>query len=119
MALEAAGLAVGVFALAGAFKDCIDHFSLIRAARRTGRDYDILETKLDIEKTLLFQWADQVRLLKDDYDPRLDKPVVQNAVFSIFDMIRFLLSESDALEAKYGLRKGRKVQAKQGEIWAY
>jgi len=105
MALEAAGLAVGVFALAGAFKDCIDLFSLIRAARRTGRDYHILETKLDIEKTLLFQWADQVRLLNDDYDRRLDNPVVQKAVLSILDMIHSLLSESDALEAKYGLAK--------------
>jgi hypothetical protein len=57
---EVAGLFLGAVALLGTFKDCIDLFSYISAARSLGNDYEILNTKLDIEKTLLLQWADRV-----------------------------------------------------------
>lgn len=52
---EAVGLAVGAITLIGVFKDCIDLFAYISAARSSARDREILNTKLDIEKTLLLQ----------------------------------------------------------------
>jgi len=66
--MEAAGLAIGIFVLAGAFKDIIDLFALFTASRSMGRDLTLLETKLNIEKTRLLQWAESVRLLAADYD---------------------------------------------------
>jgi hypothetical protein len=60
---EVASLVLGaavVAALVGVFKDCIDLFSLISAARSLGCDYDLLEVKLDVEKTLFLQWAERV-----------------------------------------------------------
>ncbi|KAK4188091.1 hypothetical protein QBC35DRAFT_550639, partial [Podospora australis] len=50
--MEAAGLSVGVIALAGLFKDIIDIFALFTASRELGRSYEHLETKLELEKTL-------------------------------------------------------------------
>lgn len=57
---EAAGLVLGVVALAGLFKDCVDLFSYIKAAQAMGSEYHLLETRLDIEKTLLLRWAERV-----------------------------------------------------------
>ncbi|KAH6869681.1 hypothetical protein B0T10DRAFT_541623 [Thelonectria olida] len=54
---ETAGLVLGVVTLAGTFKDCVDLFSYFLSYRSLGRDYEILVAKLDVEKTLLLQWA--------------------------------------------------------------
>jgi len=48
-------LAIGILALAGTCKDCIELFSYISSAKSLGRDYELLDVKLDIEKTLLLQ----------------------------------------------------------------
>ncbi|ENH75740.1 hypothetical protein FOC1_g10003902 [Fusarium oxysporum f. sp. cubense race 1] len=59
---EAAGLALGVLGLAGligAFKDTIDLFNTAVDMHHMGRQYQVLDIKLDIEKTLLLQGADR------------------------------------------------------------
>ena len=102
---EAVGVALGALALLSAFKDCIDLFSTISAAKSLGVDYEILNTKLDIEKTLLLQWVDRVRLLDpSDYDRRLDDLRINKAVSSILTSIRLLLSESANLQNRYGMK---------------
>jgi hypothetical protein len=100
---EAAGLAVGAVALIGAFKDCIDLFAYILAARSFARDCDILNTKLDVEKTLLLQWAERVRLLKRPWDPRLNDAGNYALVERILESVRKLLSEGRELQSRYGL----------------
>ncbi|KAF5595299.1 uncharacterized protein FSUBG_9199 [Fusarium subglutinans] len=73
---EVAGLAlgaVGVVGLIGAFKDTIDLFGLSADSRDLGRDYEILRIKLDIQKTLLLQWTDCIRLLLTDAATLRDK----------------------------------------------
>ncbi|KFA77438.1 hypothetical protein S40288_03077 [Stachybotrys chartarum IBT 40288] len=102
-AMEAAGLAIGIFALAGSFGDCVDLFSYFSSYRSIGRDYEILEAKLDVEKTLFLQWARRVRLLQPDYDERLDDPDLQRAIFRVLSSIRSFLSEGSALQKRYGL----------------
>ncbi|KAK9416019.1 hypothetical protein SUNI508_09979 [Seiridium unicorne] len=72
---EVAGLvlgAVGVVGVRGAFKNAVELFSLINAPQKFSRDYEITSTQLDIEKLILLQGADHVRLLGEDYDRRLD-----------------------------------------------
>ena len=73
---EAAGLALGVVALAGIFKDCIDLFGYITASRNLGQDYDLLTTKLDVKKLLLLRWSERVGLFHPNYDCRLDDPSI-------------------------------------------
>lgn len=100
---EAAGLAVGAIALVGAFKDCIDLFAYISAARSFARDCEILNTKLDVEKTLLLQWAERINLLRTPWDTRLDEPANYALVERILDSVRKLLSEGGELRKRYGL----------------
>ncbi|KAH9907534.1 hypothetical protein F4778DRAFT_545284 [Xylariomycetidae sp. FL2044] len=103
---ETAGLILGIVTLAGAFKDCVDLFAYISASKSMGKDHEILNTKLDIEKTLLLQWASRVGLYQPDhYDPRLDDPTVQRVVFKTLSCILHLLSSSVELERDYGLEQ--------------
>ncbi|KAL9574066.1 hypothetical protein ACKAV7_001842 [Fusarium commune] len=67
---EVAGLALGVLGLAGltgAFKDTIDLFNTVVDMHHMVRQYQVLDIKLDIEKTLLLQWAERVKLLQTDH----------------------------------------------------
>ena len=117
---EAAGLAIGVVALAGSLRDCVELFSYFSAARSFSKDFEVLATKFDLEKTLLLQWADRVNLLehqveydddrrmdvlKYDYDARLDVPGTQKAVGQILASIKLLLSSGADLKQRYGLKK--------------
>ncbi|KAF5654929.1 hypothetical protein F25303_1010 [Fusarium sp. NRRL 25303] len=104
---EVAGLALGVLGLAGligAFKDTIDVFNTVVDMRHMGRQYQILDIKLDIEKALLLQWADRVKLLQADHDVRLDEPNTQTLVLRILGSVRSLLTDADQLQKRYGLR---------------
>lgn len=104
---ETAGLVLGVVALAGTFKDCVDLFTYFSAYRSLDRDYEILVAKLDVEKTLLLQWAVRVRLLRPDHDLQLDDSTTQNAVAQVLASIRQLLGESSSLQERYGLKQYR------------
>ena len=101
---EVAGLALGVVGLAGvvgAFKDVVDLFSLFVDSKHLGRDYEILDTKLDIEKTMLLLWAERVGLFRPDYDHRLDIPSTQETVFRVLACIRSLLSDASQLKPSF------------------
>ena len=107
---EAAGLALGIVALAGVFKDCVDLFAYISASRNLGQDYELLNIKLDIEKTLLLQWAFRVGLHSESqYDTRLDQPNVERAISGVLSGIVLLLSDSQKLQSRYGLQETETV----------
>ncbi|KAK0648964.1 prion-inhibition and propagation-domain-containing protein [Cercophora newfieldiana] len=105
--MEAVGLAIGTIGLIGAFKDAIDLFALFTASRSFGRDFVILLTKFDIEKYLLLQWAEQVKLLDhtagEFYDVRLNREDIQVSVAQILSCIRLLLSDTAELKRRYGV----------------
>ena len=103
---EIAGLVLGVVGIAGVigvFKDTVEVFNLIAESRHLGRDYEILKTKLDIEKTLLLMWASRVRLLSPDYDRRLDDPDVRKLVVRMLECIASLFANVPDIIARYGL----------------
>lgn len=102
---EAVGVVLGVVALVGTFKDCIDLFSYISTSRSLGRDDELLDAKLHVEKALLLQWAHRVRLLSREYDERLDDSTTSSAVTRILASIQHLMSESSLLQERYGLRQ--------------
>ncbi|KAI0191102.1 prion-inhibition and propagation-domain-containing protein [Astrocystis sublimbata] len=101
---EPIGLVLGLVGLIGTFQSCISLFSLFLSSRALGRAYHILDTKLHVQKALLLQWATRVRLVHDDYDKRLDDPILQSTISRILAGIKLLLSESTLLEQRYGLR---------------
>ncbi|WZH42003.1 prion-inhibition and propagation-domain-containing protein [Fusarium acuminatum] len=115
--MEAAGLTIGAVALISLFKDCVDLFSMITAARRLGQDAAILETKLDVERMLLLRWSDRVGLLQFfNYDQssneslnpssiQLRDPETQKIVLQVLACIKSLLSEGEALQQSYGLQQ--------------
>lgn len=103
---------VGVAGVIGAFKDTIDLFNLIADSRHLGRDHEILETKLDIEKTLLLQWAHRVRLLSPDYDRRLDDQDAQRLVVRILGCVAALLKDAPELTQRYGLIEAEETSKK-------
>ena len=108
---EAAGLAVGVLALAGTFKDCVELFSYFSVAKSFASDFELLATKLDIEKLVLLQWADRVRLLREDYDDRLDVDSTRKAVAQILASINSLLSNASELNTVYGVKQIASTEA--------
>ncbi|KAI0850613.1 prion-inhibition and propagation-domain-containing protein [Daldinia vernicosa] len=105
---EIAGLVLGVAGLVGvigAFRDAIDLFNDFMSSREFGRDYEILETKFDIERTILLQWSEQVGLLRPDYDRRLDDVNIQCAIARILGCIKLLIGDEAQLKDRYGLGK--------------
>lgn len=106
--MEAAGLAVGIVALISSVKDCIDVFQYFTVAKSLGHDFEILSTKLDVEKVLLLQWVQRTRLLQPGYDRRLDDPGIRDLVTQVVSSIMLLLSDTKSLQDKYGVRQARK-----------
>ncbi|RKK40945.1 hypothetical protein BFJ67_g10717 [Fusarium oxysporum f. sp. cepae] len=104
--MEVAGLTLGAVALASLFKDCVDLFSMITAARDLGRDAAILDTKLDVERMLFLQWSERVGLLKQDSTNLLScDEDTRQIVSRVLKSVKDLLSESQALQRDYGLKK--------------
>lgn len=101
---EVAGLTIGAIALIGTFKDCIDVFGMIISARSLPENVEILNTKLDIEKLLLLQWADRVGLTEPKhYDTRLDDPDLNRIITRVLESIQGLLKDGNTLRDRYGL----------------
>ncbi|KAK3493378.1 prion-inhibition and propagation-domain-containing protein [Neurospora crassa] len=103
--MEPVGFAIGVIGLAGVFKSCVELFGYFSTYRSYGHDYNTLDTKLHVEKAVLLQWADRVRLLHQDYDQRLDNPTTRKAVSDILTSITHLLSETSSLQQRYGVEQ--------------
>ncbi|KAI0380623.1 prion-inhibition and propagation-domain-containing protein [Hypomontagnella monticulosa] len=108
---EVAGLVLGIVGLIGTFRDTIDLFNDFMAFRNLGRDYEILITKVDIEKTILLQWVEHVKLLEPDYDKRLDDTDTQRAVARILGCIKLLMSDEAQLKHRYGLVEDHAIEA--------
>lgn len=101
---EAAGLTLAVVAMTSLFKDCVDLFLYIDSAKNSNREYQVLDTKLDIERTLLVQWAERVKLTSRDYDHRLDDDRTNEAILKVLRSVKELLDNGNQLRTRYGLQ---------------
>ena len=102
---EAAGLVLGVAGLAGLFSLCVQSFDLVQMGRTLGRDYEILETKYEATKVRFMIWGEAMGMTNpDDYDARLDNPMIQSTICRILNCIRFLFADGNVLASRYGLR---------------
>jgi len=84
---EAAGLAIGVAALALTLQDCLDLYSYISSGLSLDRDLEISTTKLDIEKLVLLEWAESIRLTSETYDRKLNDSKKQSVVGKVLQCI--------------------------------
>ena len=101
--MDPTGLTIGVVGLAGLVSTCIEAFRLLRSIRAFSRDTEILFTKLDIEKELFLQWAQQVGLLKKHhFDGMLFDRQTDKLIHRVLREIKQLLSEAGDMEGKYG-----------------
>jgi hypothetical protein len=64
---EAISLVLGVTSM---FSTCIDCFRLVNTARLTDEDLAILLVKLDLQKTRLWIWGDEVGLVTGTAEER-------------------------------------------------
>ena len=105
--MEPIGFVTGVVALAGLFSTCIECWDYVDTARSYGRDYEILATKLEIEKTRFLIWGDAIGVLETtegEHDGSLDSPQVAQVVQRILNCIIRIFTDTEALVARYGLQ---------------
>jgi hypothetical protein len=101
--MEAAGLAVGAIALASLFSTCVECFECYEAARDAEEDLKTILVKLDLEKTRLLIWGDQVGVLKTTQQGRskyLDE--FNKQLQQVFERLNYLLTRSDESRESYG-----------------
>ena len=104
MPVEPISLSVGVIALAGLFSTCVECFDRIDAAEQFGRDYELLSTQLEVEKTRLLIWGRAVGLLETDEARRYrpDSPLVQPVIERILSCILLIFTDTEQLTSRYG-----------------
>ena len=105
--MEPVGFTVGFVGLAGLYSTCVDLFKTFRGMQSFDREHRILATKLDIEKELFLQWGEGVGALPKDrhvIDRRLLDPYTERVVVRVLEQVKDLLSDTRALERKYGLK---------------
>ena len=103
--MDPTGFAVGVVGLAGLVSTCIEAFQILRSIRAFSRDTELLFVKLDIERELLVQWAQQVGLLKTHHvNRRLFDRRTDVLIYRVLEEIRLLLADAAGMQDKYGER---------------
>ncbi|MCJ1229636.1 hypothetical protein MMC12_006305 [Toensbergia leucococca] len=106
--VEPVSLTIGVVALASLFSTCVECWDYIDSARNHGRDFELLATKLEVEKTRLLIWGDVVGILHSSShkrDPNLDSPHVTKVIERILNCIYCLFTDSESLLSRYGLEQ--------------
>lgn len=120
--MEAAGLGVGVVALMGLLKTCLEVYDTIECGRRYGAAYEVLTTKIGIERVRLLLWGDLVGLhgldlsagapvtMSVTVDPRLHDPRISKAVCDILTCMRQLFEDTSPMTRRYGLHGAKGKQ---------
>lgn len=104
---DPSGALFGVLGLAGTFIATLQCFEIIVAGRNLGRRYQILLTKLDVQRLCLALWGESFGLLSESgesYDKRLDNKAIEQTIRKVLSFIQTLLKDVDNLERRYGLR---------------
>ena len=104
--MEVVGFSLSVVALASLFSTCVECWEYVESARSHGRDYELLATQLEVEKTRFLIWGDVVGVLKSSESERdevLNHPRVAPVVERILNHIISIFSDSEGLTSKYGL----------------
>lgn len=100
--LEVPAFLIGV---AGLFSSCVDAFTYFKAAQRADEDIEILLLKLDIEKTRLLVWGNEIGIFTaNQQHSRLHDEGAVTLLARILGQLEKLLTDSERLRSSYGLR---------------
>jgi hypothetical protein len=106
--LEVPGFLIGVASL---FSTCIEAFTYFKAAQRADEDVEILLLKLDVEKTRLLIWGNEVGIFNTNQQhSRLHDEETVTLLARILGQIERLLTDSEQLRSSYGLRTQESTQ---------
>ncbi|KZL78848.1 tpr domain containing protein [Colletotrichum incanum] len=126
--MDAAGLAIGAAALLTLFKTCLEMCDTIECGRRYGSDFEVLTTKVGIERVRLLLWGDSVGIPGLDpgageqpvtsvvVDPRLQDPRVVRAVCDILSCMRQLFEDTGSMTRRYGLQSAQPNETSSGGL---
>ncbi|KAL6361276.1 hypothetical protein LRP88_04743 [Fusarium phalaenopsidis] len=99
MTLGVAPPLAGNAGIAGALKACLDILSDVSCLKALENDWPLLQAKLDIERTLLLQWVDMVKLLEEDYDNCLDELDTHHQIFELLHNTQTMLMDKAQLQS--------------------
>ncbi|KAJ0161136.1 Heterokaryon incompatibility protein S [Colletotrichum tanaceti] len=121
--MDAAGLGIGVAALVTLFKTCLEMYDTIECGRRYGSDFEVLTTRVGIERVRLLLWGDAVGILALDHgsagghpaappviDPSLEDPRKFRAVCDILSCMWQLFEDAGSMTRRFGLRSAQGSQ---------
>lgn len=109
--MEPIGFTAGIVALAGLFSTCVECWEYFESAQSLERDYALLATKLQVEKTRLLMWGNAVGVVTTDRrDINLDLPHVPPLVEKILNCMIVIFTDSEALVSKYGLQQTKTAE---------
>lgn len=126
--MEAAGLGIAAASLLALFTTCLEMYDTIECGRRFGSDYEVLTTKVGIERVRLLLWGDSVGLPGLDLhastqaithpslDPRLQDPRIIKAVSDILSCMRQLFEDTSSMTRRYGLQSSEANQTLPGSL---
>ncbi|KAJ5689114.1 hypothetical protein N7462_003506 [Penicillium macrosclerotiorum] len=119
--MDPIGITIGAASLLTLFKTCLELYEAIECGRNLSKDYEILATKVGIERVRLALWGSMVGLydLPTDrstkagkldtsahtVDPRLKEPRIFRAVSDILNCMLRLFQDSGSLTRRYGLQQ--------------
>ena len=113
MAEAIIGLTASAITLASLFSTCIDCFDYFKTAQTFKKDSEILLVKLDIEKTRLLIWGNNIGILEARSSPHpLNDPVTSTVVEKGLESVKSLLTDTHALQARYGLQTATEAEAR-------
>lgn len=112
---EIAGVVLGVVALWNA---CVQAFDVVDSSRKYGLDYELLRTRLEVEKFRLDKWGVAIGLRDaDDNSTELspDSPLftdrASGLVRQLLGHIQHIFDNSDRLQSTYGLKRSEEDSA--------
>lgn len=89
--------------IAGVFKACLDILSDVCGSKELEETWPLLRAQLDVERTLLVQWADKAKLLTRHYDERLDDLFVQTQIFQLLHNNLTLFMDKAELDSRFDI----------------
>jgi hypothetical protein len=100
--LEIPAFVIGVASL---FTSCVDAFGYFKLYQNATRDIEVVLLKLDIEKTRLLIWGENVGIFSATHRNQqlLDERVAE-LIKRVLQQIQDLLIDADKLRTSYGVR---------------
>ena len=103
---DPASLTLGILGVAGLFSVCVQCFDMVQMGRSRNRDFEILHTKLDVQKVRFLIWGEAVGLVgsvatSEDLNLLDIRPTVEK----VLKCIHLLFTDSEKLTSRYGILK--------------